>query len=129
MDIVKLNDPDKEIFNQYVGSHPRGTFLQSWEWGDWQKSLGKNITRLIFKSQDKIVGSAQVMINPSPMGSYSYCAYGPLWNHELPSDTVDELIKTFVSYLKQEKKVMFVRLEPVVPYDLKRLGAYQAEWG
>ena len=55
--IVQANSKDKKIWNQFVSQSPMGNFLQSWEWGEFQKSQGRKVFRFFIKNQDRILGS------------------------------------------------------------------------
>lgn len=71
--------PDQ--WNAFVLSHgPRsGRFLQSWEWGEFQKSVGKTVRRETFEEQGRTVGVAQWLDRKIPLfGEYSFCPKGPV---------------------------------------------------
>lgn len=72
---------DKKIWNEFVKSHaPRsGAFLQSWEWGLFQKSVGENLRRKVYRDEGKVVGLGQWIDRSLPFfGRYSFCPKGPL---------------------------------------------------
>lgn len=127
MKVIQLAEQDKEKYNAYVSSHVRGFFLQSWHWGDWQNHQGKTVERYFVEHNEKVIASAQVVINSSPIGNYYYSAYGPLWNEDLSPQEVDQAISELVKTLQSNKQIMFVRLEPVVQHDLKKLDGYKTE--
>ncbi|HTK60347.1 MAG TPA: peptidoglycan bridge formation glycyltransferase FemA/FemB family protein [Candidatus Baltobacteraceae bacterium] len=76
-----------------------GNFLQAWQWGEFQRALGRDVLRL---RED---GAMAQMIRMSlPLGkSYWYCPRGPLGKFE--DMTLDADLA----------KAMFVRLEPQTP--------------
>lgn len=76
-----------------------GGFLQSWQWGEFQRSLGRDVLRL--REQDAL---AQLIRMPLPFGkSYWYCPRGPLG--ALPSIAMDADVK----------RGLFLRVEPAAP--------------
>lgn len=77
MRIVEINQ--KEELNNFIVQHGDSNFLQSWEWGELQKSLGRDIWRVGIEEAGKLVFSALVIKNRLPLGrNYLYCPRGPL---------------------------------------------------
>jgi lipid II:glycine glycyltransferase (peptidoglycan interpeptide bridge formation enzyme) len=73
-----------------------GDFLQSWQWGEFQRSLGRDVLRL---REDGAM--AQLVRMPLPLGkSYWYSPRGPLGR--LPSLAMDADLK----------QALFLRVEP-----------------
>ena len=109
-------------WNELVASR-RGSFLQSWEWGELQERLGRRIRRLTGKNW-----AALFIERPLPLGaSYWYAPYGPVMS--------EDDMRSFAawdSFLKDvrhaaDTRVMFVRIEPMastsfVSDHLMRLG-------
>ena len=79
MKIIEINN--KESLNNFIVQHGNSNFLQSWEWGEFQKSLGRKIWRLGAEHDRKLVASALIVKNDLPLGkSYLYCPRGPVFN-------------------------------------------------
>ena len=69
----------KEAWNHFLHSQPESVFLQSWEWGSFQESLGKKIVRLQLVADSKIVGVSLWIFSSIPFfGTLAYCPRGPL---------------------------------------------------
>ena len=49
---VIINAIDKKVYNKFVRAQKHSQFLQSWEWGEFQKSQGLKIFRINFCDQD-----------------------------------------------------------------------------
>lgn len=63
---------DSERWNQVIAENGQ-EFLQSWEWGEFQKALGKRVERI--QTPDFL---AQVIFNALPLGlNYGYVPRGP----------------------------------------------------
>ena len=43
--LIELSSADKESYNRFVAESSSGSFLQSWEWGQWQEALGREVIR------------------------------------------------------------------------------------
>ncbi|SRR3989339_1937276 len=79
-------------WNKFVREHgPRsGRFLQSWEWGEFQKVAGEQVNRQMFsglkagsasggEEDDQVIGIAQWLDRSIPLfGSYRFCPKGPI---------------------------------------------------
>jgi lipid II:glycine glycyltransferase (peptidoglycan interpeptide bridge formation enzyme) len=110
MQLIELSSFDKENYNQFVAASPSGSFLQSWEWGEWQSALGRQIFRYkILDISGTQVAAIQLIKMALPFGKYYlYAPYGPVGNAEFRiqnSEWLQELQKKF-------KGVVFIRIEP-----------------
>jgi lipid II:glycine glycyltransferase (peptidoglycan interpeptide bridge formation enzyme) len=85
---------------------PSGDFLQSWNWGEFQISLGRKVMR--FAGDCSLV---QIIELPLPLGKkYWFCPKGPVTNDELLTindEFIDELKNT-----SKKAGAVFLRLEP-----------------
>ncbi len=98
---------DQVAWNKLVAEFapPFGAFLQSFEWGDFQKALGFEVIRLHEQIKDKTV-LAQAIKFPLPFkSSYWHVPKGPLG---------DATPKAAIELLKKKlPKGSFLKLEPV----------------
>ena len=72
---------EKNTWNKFVREHgPRsGRFLQSWEWGEFQKVVGERVYRQMFEEDNEVIGIAQWLDRSIPLfGSYRFCPKGPI---------------------------------------------------
>ncbi|TAL50026.1 peptidoglycan bridge formation glycyltransferase FemA/FemB family protein [Patescibacteria group bacterium] len=93
---------ERTQWNQFVLEHgPRsGRFLQSWEWGEFQTAVGRDVRREELYRDGTCVGIAQWLDRSLPgWGRYSFCPKGPIVS--LPGEMV----------FSGDKK-MFLRIEP-----------------
>lgn len=106
MKLVELSEKDKEQYNQFVSIQPLGSFLQSWDWGQWQEKLGRQVRRFFIKDeQGKIFGALEAVIMPLPLKRFFvYVPYGPVFDGK-PETIINELFSKF-------PKAIFIRLEP-----------------
>lgn len=109
---------------------PESNFLQSWAWGEFQQKMGKTVVRLLFQSENKTVGLAQLIREPARRGTYAAIAGGPL----LDWTDATVLRSAFHSLRLEARKLgcTFIRFRPqatidqVSPAVLKQLGAVTA---
>ena len=115
MNIIEIKE--KVQLNNFVGSIEKSQFLQSWEWGEFQKNLGRKVWRLGLQENNNLLSSVLVVKHSLSFGkNYLYCPRGPVVRTEEPKnlrtkDLFNELMKKIVEIAKQEKS-MFVRIEP-----------------
>ncbi len=72
---------DRTAWNQFVLEHGphSGRFLQSWEWGEFQKVVGEIVLREEYVEEEETIGVAQWLDRQIPLfGSYSFCPKGPV---------------------------------------------------
>lgn len=105
-----------EELDTFVGQQPRAQFLQSWQWGEFQKTLGKDMIRIGVFENEVLVASALLIVTSLPFGQrYWYCPRGPIVNAtSSPADYV-RLGKFVILEIMNRAKpagVLFVKIEP-----------------
>ncbi len=108
MNIIEIKNKNK--LNNFLRSKKDSCFLQSWDWGEYQKQNGFEIKRLGVEDGGELKASALLIKNKLPFGNYFYCPKGPVFKEEIINKK-EEIIKFFKEIKKQES-VIFLRLEP-----------------
>jgi len=123
MQLVELSLADKELYNRFVKNNEAGSFLQSWEWGEWQASLGREALRffVIDDYQGGNLASIQLIKMPLPFGRYYlYAPYGPVLaggeNFQFPIFNFQLLLRELK---KKFSEAIFIRIEPKETYNLQ----------
>lgn len=100
----------KETWEAFIGSHKEANFLQSWYWGEFQKSIGKEVEYLGFYNGLTLVGICLVIIEKAKRGTYLTVAGGPIldWSNTELLNGCFESLKT----LATEHKASFARVRP-----------------
>jgi len=101
--VEKLSNKNKDLWNEWVSSHPDAHFYHLWEWGD-TLSTTYNYQRFYFvaKCTEGIVGvfplaHIRSRIFGSKLVSLPFCEYGgPLLSTSLDSSTLNVLTKLFL---------------------------------
>lgn len=103
-------------WNALVAGTPLVPFVQSWEWGEFQKAQGHTVFRLGIKSENKIIIGAQWIKLTLPFGlSYFYAPYGPVTTIVPSSQNFQSSYKTYLRAVQTEYgKNIFLRFEPRV---------------
>ena len=111
MQVVKITN--KEQLNSFVREQRHSQFLQSWEWGEFQKKVAGSVLRLGIQENGQLIAVATIIKKLLPMGkSYFYCPRGPIarnWKLEIRN-----LLFGKISELAKKEKVIFLRFEPLL---------------
>jgi len=102
---------DKEVWEKAIAEIPEANFLQSWNWGVFQKALGKKVYPLQLIEKGRVLGIALAIVEEAKRGNYITIAGGPLLDWENKSRK--KIFLELLSYLKtiaKEEKVHFIRL-------------------
>ncbi len=92
---------DKNQWDQFVIKN-NGSFLQSWQWGEFQESLNRKIWRIQTDNLKALVIKYDLPLNKN----YLYCPMGLV---------TEDNIKSFLEEIKgivQEEKSVFFKIEP-----------------
>lgn len=100
MDLRSINNDQKEIYNKHV-TH----VMQSWEWGEFRKSLGTKLLRYGLFKNNKLQKAFQLTFHQIPLTSYfvGYLPKGPLPDQDLAKS---------LEQIGREQNCAFIKLEP-----------------
>lgn len=103
----------KQQLDDFVGGEKFSQFIQSWEWGEFQKSVSGGVWRIGVEDNGKLVASAKILKKDLPMGkSYFYCGRGPVFLNESWSVEAAALLFGEIERLAKDEMVMFLRFDP-----------------
>lgn len=108
--IVIREVQDKDDWESFNLNLANPTFLQSWAWGEFQKSLGRGIYRLGIYENDNLVGISLLAHEKAKIASFLYCPGGPKltsWEKKYLASLL-----TFIYQIAKEKNLNFLRLDP-----------------
>jgi len=108
MELIEITN--KEQWDKQIGSQKMSQFLQSWDWGQFQKDLGREIWRLDLNEN-------YIFVIKMPLPLEQNYLYIPRLNFLLDKGTLDSL-----KHLAQTEKSIFLRLELVLQQDLDLFG-------
>lgn len=111
---IIINDQDEARWDEFLLSNQRNNFLQSYQYGEFYKSLGQKIWRLSLEDGEKIVGTALIVQLQTKFGSFLYCPSGPVLvdlKNSLP------LFLDAFRKIARDAKVDFIRLDPRILND------------
>jgi len=103
---------EKQIWEDFLLSTHPNTFLQNWNWGVFNHSIGRKIFRLGIFSESKLVGICLLLKYESKLANYFYAPRGPVLTWEDPK-TFDLLLDK-IKLLSREESVDFLKLDPLL---------------
>lgn len=113
-EVEKGLQPEKKRWNDFVATvDTDGGFLQSWEWGEFQQDLGREIFRVSVGTDkagagEKISAIALAIKHNLPLGqNYLYVPRGPVVSDSDFAEIISEIKK-----LGASNRSMFVRIDP-----------------
>ncbi len=95
-------DTNKEQWDQFVKEN-KGSFLQSWQWGEFQESINRKIWQIETEGLKGLIIKHDLPLKKN----YLYCPYGPIGKGDF-----EEFLKEVNKVAKQEKSIFF-KIEPV----------------
>ncbi len=102
---------DTTAWNRFLTHGEHSQFLQSWEWGEFQKNIGRPVVRLCQKAESSISSAAQLVSIPLILNTeYWYAPRGPV----APSK---EFIGEIIAHCKKTSGLFF-RFDPLTADDL-----------
>lgn len=109
MEINIVTDNQKDTWNSFIIEN-NGSFLQSFEWGQFQEKSGNKVLRIQAKDGSKVQAQALVIKHKLKFGlkSYLYIPYGPCFKD---NTVADEFFQEIKKIAKKEHSI-FVKVEP-----------------
>jgi len=116
MEIKKINQ--EEIWEDFLLNCREKTFLQSWNWGEFQKLQGHKIWRFGIFNERVLVSVALVLKIQAKRGTFLFLPHSPSVTPADEDGTNEkyEILKTILEKLKKiakEEKASFIRISPI----------------
>jgi lipid II:glycine glycyltransferase (peptidoglycan interpeptide bridge formation enzyme) len=107
---------DKSVWNNFLIKND-GSFLQSWDWGNFQESVGKRIWRfIIIGRQDDIISEVQIIRENLPAGkTILYIPYGPCFSQSIFLKVKKNILLLIFKQSKiiaKKENSIFLKMEP-----------------
>ena len=109
MEIKEINN--KEIWENFLSAIKKKTFLNSWNWGEFQKKEGNKIWRLGIYNQGQLNGNALIIKVEAKRGTFLFVPHGPqvLSNKHQALESLLNRLKE----IAREEKASFIRISPI----------------
>ena len=107
---------NREKWNEFVLKNSTDEFLQSWEWGDFQRSYGRRVWRFIVNDFDGPVAQALTVCVRLPRKKcYVYIPRGPIIKSNLAKERLDDVWSLLTQnwrLVALESNAIFTSIEP-----------------
>ncbi len=111
MKIIESKDP--KIWEEFIEKNQPYNFLQSYYWGEFLKSEGKDVQYFELWEGKTLQGISLVENKKMAKGaSYFESLWGPVWSKKLAGSLTSELLKNFFSFFSKKGNAIFWRLSP-----------------
>ena len=102
---------NKEIWEDFLKDCREKTFLQSWNWGEFQKSLGNKIWRLGIFDDNSLIGVALISKIKAKRGAFLLIQHGPVVLN--PDSKILNALLEKLKELGKKEKAAFIRMNPL----------------
>lgn len=127
MKIIEARAGIKPLWEDFNQKSRFSSFLESYSWGDFQKTEGVENYRLAFEEAElkggfdakaRLVGIAQILRHPLPLGkSYLYLPHGPIIDEKFDEEEAWHLLLLEIRKIAKETKSIFLLSEPKQNFD------------
>ena len=125
MEIKEINQ--KEIWEDFLLNCGEKTFLQSWNWGEFQKLMKDKIWRLGILKENSLLGAALIIKITAKRGTFLFLPHSPIMKPEVRSRKYG-ILKILLEELKQiakKEKASFIRISPILEKNKENIEIFQ----
>ncbi len=113
MDIEEIKN--KEVWENFLAQCQEKTFLQSWNWGDFQKAMGNKIWRLGLYSNQELLSTVLILKIKAKRGKFLLIQHGPNIKTRIKKQK-EQILKALLEEIKKiskQENCSFVRISPL----------------
>ncbi|HEC65647.1 MAG TPA: peptidoglycan bridge formation glycyltransferase FemA/FemB family protein, partial [bacterium] len=104
---------DKNIWNTFLTeSNYPSTFLQSWNWGEFQKKLGSRVWRTGISAGEKLIGIASIIEVKAKRGKMLHVRHGPVIDYS--NETLLKEITDYLKELAKQNDAWYIRISSLI---------------
>ncbi|KPJ56916.1 hypothetical protein AMJ49_03290 [Parcubacteria bacterium DG_74_2] len=106
---------DKKTWEDFLAECDEKTFLNSWNWGEFNKTMGDKIWRLGIYQQQELIGVVFIIKISAKRGTFLFLPHGPNLKRQATRDK-RQVLKILLEELKKiakEEKATFIRIAPI----------------
>jgi len=115
MEIKEITNKDE--WESFLLNCVEKTFLQSWNWGEFNSQMGSKIWRLGAYNKERLIGVALVLKISARRGTFLFIPHGPVVIEGITAKDkkeILELILVQLSDIAKTEKASFIRVSPVL---------------
>ena len=118
---------NKNVWEDFLLECDEKTFLDSWNWGEFQKKTEDKIWRLGVYNNQELIANALVVKVKAKRGTFLFIPHGPNIKYEVQS-TKYEILEALIAKLKEiakEEKASFIRIAPLWPRNEENIKLFK----
>lgn len=108
---------EKDRYNGFVRSHPKGHFLQTWEWGEVKRGMGWQPLPLVLEEDGEIRAALLILKRRLPLPGMKKCIFysprGPVVDIE--SLELCQALFAGAERVARDHAAIFLKIDPDVP--------------
>jgi len=107
---------DKEAWEKFISEAEEKTFLQSFNWGEFQKMMGNKIWRFGIYSGRELFSTTFVVKIEAKRGTFLFIPHGPNIKIQNPKSKIQilDLLLEELKKITKEEKADFIRIAPIL---------------
>lgn len=110
MEIREINN--KEVWESFLLGCQEKSFLDSWNWGEFQKKEGNKIWRLGIYENGRLIEVALVIKVRAKRGTFLFLPHGPVIKSRIKNQELRALVNKLKEIAKEEK-ASFIKIAPI----------------
>lgn len=114
---MKLQEiTNKDEWENFIGLCADKTFLQSWNWGEYNTESGQKVWRLGIYGTDNLIAVCMVVKVSAKRGTFLFIPHGPVVLGSLQTRDKVEIMQIILQYLlniAKEENASFIRVSPL----------------
>ena len=127
MKIIQFKENQREMWNKFIAENSSESFLQAWEWGSFNRVLGRKVWRIGIIDNDllnknklentkySLLAAALLIKYDLPFEqSYLYCPRGPVVSQNSIKSKVVDFLFSEIKKIAKEEKAMFLKIDPPI---------------
>ncbi len=111
---------DKNVWERFFEQSKEKTFLQSWNWGEFQKAMGSKIWRLGIYDNNNLISTSLMIKIKAKRGNFLFVPHGPAMKHQALETLLNELKK-----IAKEERADFIRIAPISERNDKNIKLFR----
>ena len=108
---------NKNEWEEFLIQCAEKTFLQSWNWGEFNKGMNSKIWRLGIYNNEKLISVALIFKISARRGTFLFIPHGPVFLDGLSEKDRKEILELLIVQLHgvaKEEKASFIRFSPIL---------------
>jgi len=118
---------NKDVWKNFLLECQEKTFLDSWNWGDFQRKTEDKIWRLGLYDNEKLIAVALVVKVKAKRGIFLFVPHGPVVKPKINIERVS-ILQYLIQKLKkiaEKEKTSFIRMAPIWENNQENINSFE----